>query len=57
MGKIIKTLTVSVLTCAFFLSIISAVPAREEAFDLKLEGEVLSVKLKEVPFIIRIETK
>lgn len=49
MAKIIKTVTVSVLTCAFFLSILSAVPAREEAFDLKLEGEVLSVKLKEVP--------
>jgi len=49
MGKIIKTLKVSVLTGTFFLSIISAVPAREGVVDLTVEGEVLSANLKEIP--------
>ena len=49
MSKIIKTLTVSDLTCVFFLSITSAVPAREKIVDLTIKGETLSAKLKEIP--------
>ena len=49
MSKIIKTLTVFFLTCAFFFSIISAVPAREKIVDLTIKGETLSAKLKEIP--------
>ena len=49
MSKIIKTLTVFVLTCTFFFSIISAVPAREKIVNLTIKGETLSAKLKEIP--------
>jgi hypothetical protein len=49
MSKIIKTLTLFFLTCTFFFSIISAVPAREKVVDLTIKGETLSAKLKEVP--------
>ena len=49
MGKIIKTLTVFFLTCTFFLSIISTVPAREKIVDLTIKGKTLSAKLKEIP--------
>jgi len=49
MSKTIKTLTVFFLTCTFFFSIISAVPAREKIVDLTIKGETLSAKLKEIP--------
>ena len=49
MGKIIKTLTVFFLTCTFFFSIISTVPAREKIVDLTIKGKTLSAKLKEIP--------
>jgi hypothetical protein len=49
MDKIIKPLTVCVLTGTFFLCIISAVAAREGGVDFTVEGEVLSANLKEIP--------
>ena len=49
MGKIIKATVVSVVICGLYLSIISAVPAREEVVDLRIEGDVLSAKLIAIP--------
>ena len=49
MGKIITTVTVSMLTCAFFLSMLTYLPAREGGVDLTLEGDAISANLKEIP--------